>query len=99
MHHRMSQHVKKPVPLQPLWLTLQNKSRFNASQSESDPLYFVYFSPQLGRKKRSLPNYFMGKSYFPGKAGDKPFVREKAFYEEKPFSAKTAFITSKLNSY
>jgi hypothetical protein len=41
----------------------------------------------------------MRKSYFPGKAGDKPFVREKVFYEEKPFSAKTAFITSKLNSY
>ena len=41
----------------------------------------------------------MGKNYFPGKAGDMPFVRDKAFYEEKPFSANAAFLTSKLNSY
>ena len=71
-----------------------------SNASQSDPLSFVYFYPQLGRKKtRFLPSCFMGKNYFPGKAGDMPFVRDKAFYEEKPFSANAAFLTSKLNSY
>ena len=76
----------------------QHVQTSNASQSE--PLSFVYFYPQLGLKKKLfLPSCFMGKNYFPGKAGDMPFVRDKAFYEEKPFSANAAFLTSKLNSY
>ena len=75
----------------------QHVKTSNASQSA--PLSFVYFYPQLGLKKPISPQLFYGEKYFPGKAGDMPFVRDKAFYEEKPFSAKTAFITSKLNSY
>ncbi len=65
----------------------QHVKTSNASQSA--PLSFVYFYPQLGLKKRFLPSCFMGKNIFLGKlgichlSGIRHFMRRSHFLQKQ----------------